>query len=105
MRVLHTADIHGRIDFLESTRSGAARAHDVPALSDDFTDFLGREPVRKQRRDIVNWLRAQRTTIVGCSGSHDLQWTHEAWTPARWVQKAMSNSAVVDAGWPRTEAS
>ena len=69
MRVLHIADIHGRIDFLEWSRGTDAPTHDVLALSGDFIHVVGREPVWKQRRDILIWLRAQRTTTIGCSGN------------------------------------
>lgn len=98
MRVLHIADIHGRTDFLEWSRSSDSPAHDVLALSGDFIDIMGREPVWAQRRDILDWLRAQRTPTVVCSGNHDLQWTPEGWEPSRWLRKAVNDFVTIDGG-------
>jgi len=102
MRILHTADIHFRLDWLEwiSRQSGD---YDVLVVAGDLLNMFPREatPLHKQARVVGDWLKTLRKPAVVCTGNHDIWMTEprvstDIFAEGGWLQLCKRTGLVVD---------
>lgn len=98
MQVLLVSDLHYDLRKLDWVLDQAGR-HDVLVLAGDLLDIASAVPLDAQIAVLQEYLArmAERTTVLVCSGNHDLDHRHESGEKAtRWLEACRPLGVHVD---------
>jgi predicted phosphodiesterase len=109
MRILHVSDFHYRKPWFAWLATQAPDC-DLICHTGDFLDLFGSVPVPDQIRRVASWLARLRSSLLFCSGNHDVEaeagqagaWLRGLLSPFAWGDGTiMSRSGVtlVSSGW------
>jgi len=102
MRILHTADLHYRLDWYDWV-SRQANDYDVLVIAGDLLTMFPLEatPLHRQARVASDWLKTLDKPTIVCTGNHDI-WliephlTTDVAAEGNWLQLCKRPGLIVD---------